>query len=136
VKFEKNGIIEMSVFPTKSSTMGSFAQTILFLFGSATSAVHATNIFAPASTLAKSIADSVFVLIITGIPLDKTRTGGGRPPKLTPQRQIAMVRMISRAGGWLLTWPAFSASAKQRPRAFWLVRERAFARQRQEEKHD
>jgi cytochrome c oxidase subunit 2 len=55
----------------------SFGQTILFLFwsgiavwaaGPTHSTANATNIFAPASTPAKSIADfSVFVLAITGI---------------------------------------------------------------------
>jgi cytochrome c oxidase subunit 2 len=62
---------------TESSTLRSLAQTILLLFWSATGAwasdpgdptANATNIFAPASTPAKSIADlSVFVLVITGI---------------------------------------------------------------------
>src|SRR5713101_3248661 len=61
----------------KSSTVRFLAQTILLLFWSAItlwasepkgSPPHGTNIFAPASTPAKSIADlSVFVLVITGI---------------------------------------------------------------------
>jgi cytochrome c oxidase subunit 2 len=61
----------------KSSTVRLLAQTILLLFCSAVtvwasdpngSPAHGTNIFAPASTPAKSIADlSVFVLVITGI---------------------------------------------------------------------
>jgi cytochrome c oxidase subunit 2 len=61
----------------KSSTVRLLGQTILLLFWSALtvwasepkgSASHGTNIFAPASTPAKSIADlSVFVLVITGI---------------------------------------------------------------------
>ena len=61
----------------KSSTLRRLAQTILLLFWSAMtvwasepkgSSSHGTNIFAPASTPAKSIADlSVFVLVITGI---------------------------------------------------------------------
>ena len=59
------------------SSLRFFEQTILLLFWSATavwagepkgSASHGTNIFAPASTPANSIADlSVFVLVITGI---------------------------------------------------------------------
>jgi cytochrome c oxidase subunit II len=67
----------MSMLRMKSSTLRSLAQTILLLFWSATavwasepkgSSSHGTNIFAPASTPAKSIADlSVFVLVITGI---------------------------------------------------------------------
>ena len=62
---------------TESSTSRPLAQTILLLFWSATGVwasapgdptPNATNIFAPASTPAKSIADlSVFVLVITGI---------------------------------------------------------------------
>jgi len=61
----------------KSSTVRLLAQTILLLFWSAvvvwagepkSAPSHGTNIFAPASTPAKSIADlSVFVLVITGI---------------------------------------------------------------------
>ena len=61
----------------KSSTLRSAAKTILLLFWSAIAAwaieprpspSHGTNIFAPASTPAKSIADlSVFVLAVTGI---------------------------------------------------------------------
>src|SRR5271170_1367906 len=60
----------------KSSTMRCLVQAILLLFWSAITAwarakapsSHGTNIFAPASTPAKSIADlSVFVLVITGI---------------------------------------------------------------------
>ena len=62
---------------TESSTLRPLAQTILLLFWSATGVwasepgdptANATNIFAPASTPAKSIADlSVFALVITGI---------------------------------------------------------------------
>lgn len=62
---------------TKPSTSRFLAQTILLLFWSATGVwasapgdptPNATNIFAPASTPAKSIAHlSVFVLVITGI---------------------------------------------------------------------
>jgi cytochrome c oxidase subunit 2 len=61
----------------KSSTVRPLAQTILLLFWSAVTAwasepkgspPHGTNIFAPASTPAKSIANlSVFVLVTTGI---------------------------------------------------------------------
>ena len=61
----------------KSSPLQFLVQTILLLFWSAMAAwasepkgssSHGTNIFAPASTPAKSIADlSVFVLVITGI---------------------------------------------------------------------
>src|SRR6476661_8729939 len=61
----------------RSSTVRFLAQAVLLLFWSAMtvwasepkgSAPHGTNIFAPASTPAKSIADlSVFVLVITGI---------------------------------------------------------------------
>jgi cytochrome c oxidase subunit II len=61
----------------KSSTLRFLSQTILLLFWSAIavwanepkgSSPHGTNIFAPTSTPAKSIADlSVFVLVITGI---------------------------------------------------------------------
>ena len=67
----------MSLLRMKSSTLRFFAQTILLLFWSAVagwgsepsgSSSHGTNIFAPASTPAKSIADlSVFVLAVTGI---------------------------------------------------------------------
>jgi len=63
----------------KSSTMRVLAKAILLLFWSAmavcasdrkSSSPHGTNIFAPASTPAKSIADlSVFVLATTGIIL-------------------------------------------------------------------
>src|SRR6476620_11286509 len=66
----------MSILRMKSSTVRFLAQTILLLFCSAITAwasepqgssSHGTNIFAPASTPAKSIADlSVFVLVITG----------------------------------------------------------------------
>jgi cytochrome c oxidase subunit 2 len=61
----------------KSSTLRSVAETVLFLFwsivtvwasGPKAPSSQGTNIFAPASTPAKSIADlSVFVLVITGI---------------------------------------------------------------------
>src|SRR5712675_173506 len=61
----------------QSSTVRLLAQTILLLFWSAMTvwasepqgpSSHGTNIFAPASTPAKSIADlSLFVLVITGI---------------------------------------------------------------------
>jgi len=63
------------MFKMKSSTLRSFAQTILFSVWSIAvwasepkdSTPNATNIFAPASTPAKSISDlSVFVLVITG----------------------------------------------------------------------
>src|SRR5690348_8910848 len=67
----------MSMLKMKSSTLRVLAQTILLLFWSAMAvwasepkgpSSHGTNIFAPASTPAKSIADlSVFVLVITGI---------------------------------------------------------------------
>src|SRR6266403_2024509 len=72
----ENGRREMSMLKMKSSTVRFLAQTILLLFWSAMtlwasepkSSSHGTNIFAPASTPAKSIADlSVFVLVITGI---------------------------------------------------------------------
>jgi cytochrome c oxidase subunit 2 len=73
----KNGRREMSILQMKSSTLRFPAQTMLPLFWSAMAAwasepkglsSHGTNIFAPASTPAKSIADlSVFVLVITGI---------------------------------------------------------------------
>jgi cytochrome c oxidase subunit 2 len=72
----ENGRREMPMF-RKSSTVRFLAQTILLPFWSAMtvwagepigSSAHGTNIFAPASTPAKSIADlSVFVLVITGI---------------------------------------------------------------------
>ena len=72
----KNGRREMSVW-RKSSTVRSLARTIVLPCWSAItvraselkgSPPHGTNIFAPASTPAKSIADlSVFVLVITGI---------------------------------------------------------------------
>lgn len=61
----------------KSSTVRTLAQTLLVIFWSAVAAwaseskgspSHGTNIFAPASTPAKSITDlSVFILVITGI---------------------------------------------------------------------
>jgi cytochrome c oxidase subunit II len=67
----------MSMLKMKSSTLLFLAQTILLFSWSAItlwasepkgSSPHGTNIFAPASTPAKSIADlSVFVLVITGI---------------------------------------------------------------------
>src|ERR1700751_1159633 len=67
----------MSMLRLKSSTLRCLAQTILLLFWSAIAmwasepkgpSPHGTNIFAPASTPAKSIADlSVFVLVVTGI---------------------------------------------------------------------
>jgi cytochrome c oxidase subunit II len=67
----------MSMLKMKSSTVRFLVQTILLLSWSAIagwasepkgSSPHGTNIFAPASTPAKSIADlSVFVLVITGI---------------------------------------------------------------------
>ena len=67
----------MSTFRMKSSTLRILAQTMLLLFWSAVagwasepkgSSPNGTNIFAPASTPAKSIADlSVFVLVTTGI---------------------------------------------------------------------
>lgn len=73
----ENGRPEMPMLRMKSSTMRFLAQTILLLSWSAItlsasdakgSAPHGTNIFSPASTPAKSIADlSVFVLVITGI---------------------------------------------------------------------
>jgi len=73
----ENGRREMSMLRIKSSTVRFLAQTMLLLFWSAMtvwasepkgSSSHGTNIFAPASTPAKSIADlSVFVLVITGI---------------------------------------------------------------------
>src|SRR5258708_10393404 len=68
---------EMSMLRRKSSPVRFRAQTILLLFWPAItlwasepkgSPPHGTNIFAPASTPAKSIADlSIFVLVITGI---------------------------------------------------------------------
>jgi cytochrome c oxidase subunit II len=67
----------MPMLRMKSSTLRFLAQTALLLLWSAaavwasepkSSSSHGTNIFAPASTPAKSIADlSVFVLVITGI---------------------------------------------------------------------
>jgi cytochrome c oxidase subunit II len=73
----ENGRREMSMLKMKLSTLRFLAQTVLLLFCSAMavwasepkgSSSHGTNIFAPASTPAKSIADlSVFVLVITGI---------------------------------------------------------------------
>src|ERR1700735_580648 len=73
----EDGRREMSMLRMKSSTVRFLAQTMLLLFCSAMvvwatepkgSSPHGTNIFAPASTPAKSIADlSVFVLVITGI---------------------------------------------------------------------
>src|SRR5580658_6820732 len=73
----ENGRREISMLQMKTSMLRFLAQTIVLLFWSAValwasepkgSAPHGTNIFAPASTPAKSIADlSVFVLGITGI---------------------------------------------------------------------
>ena len=70
----KTGTREISMLQMKSSTLGFLAQTMLLLFWSAVAASargpspNGTNIFAPASTPAKSISDlSVFVLVITGI---------------------------------------------------------------------
>jgi cytochrome c oxidase subunit 2 len=73
----KNGRRVMSLLKMKSSTLRFLAQTMLLLFWSAMAgwasepkgpSSQGTNIFAPASTPAKSIADlSVFVLVITGI---------------------------------------------------------------------
>src|SRR5580692_10152286 len=73
----KNGRRQMSMLKINSSTLRFFGQAILLVFWSAMAAwasepkgssPHGTNIFAPASTPAKSIADlSVFVLVITGI---------------------------------------------------------------------
>ena len=73
----ENGRREMSMLRIKSSTVRFLRQTMLLLFWSVMavwasepkgSSPHGTNIFAPASTPAKSIADlSVFVLVITGI---------------------------------------------------------------------
>jgi heme/copper-type cytochrome/quinol oxidase subunit 2 len=67
----------MSMLKMKPSTLRFLTRTMLLLFWSAMagwasepkgSPSHGTNIFAPASTPAKSIADlSVFVLVITGI---------------------------------------------------------------------
>ncbi len=67
----------MSMSKMKSSTLRVLAQTILLLFWSAIAMwasepkgapPHGTNIFAPSSTPAKSIANlSVFVLVTTGI---------------------------------------------------------------------
>src|ERR1700723_2660863 len=73
----KNRRRQMSMLKINSSTLRFFGQAILLVFWSAMAAwasepkgspPHGTNIFAPASTPAKSIADlSVFVLVITGI---------------------------------------------------------------------
>src|ERR1700683_724730 len=73
----KNGRRKMSMLNMKSSTLRLLAQGILLLFWSAMAvwasepkgpSPHGTNIFAPPSPPAKSIADlSVFVLVITGI---------------------------------------------------------------------
>ena len=67
----------MALFRMKSSTLWFLALTILLVFWPATAMwssepksplPHGTNIFAPASTPARSIADlSVFVLAITGV---------------------------------------------------------------------
>jgi cytochrome c oxidase subunit 2 len=67
----------MSMLKMRSSTVRFLAETILLLFCPAVtmwaiepkgSSPHGTNIFAPSSTPAKSIADlSVFVLVITGL---------------------------------------------------------------------
>jgi cytochrome c oxidase subunit II len=73
----ENGRREMSMLKMKSSKVWLLTRTMLFLFWSVVavwasepkgSSSHGTNIFAPASTPAKSIAElSVFVLVITGI---------------------------------------------------------------------
>jgi cytochrome c oxidase subunit 2 len=73
----EKGRREMSILRMKSSTLRFVAQTILLFFWSTMavwasepkgSSSHGTNIFAPASTPARSIAHlSVFVLVITGI---------------------------------------------------------------------
>jgi cytochrome c oxidase subunit II len=73
----KIGRREMSMLQIKPSTLRFLAQTMLLLFWSAmavwasepkTSSPNGTNIFAPASTPARSISElSVFVLVITGI---------------------------------------------------------------------
>src|SRR5579863_8877037 len=73
----ENGRREMALFRMKSSTLWFLALTILLVFWPATAMwsskpkspfPHGTNIFAPASTPARSIADlSVFVLAITGV---------------------------------------------------------------------
>jgi cytochrome c oxidase subunit 2 len=73
----RNGRREMSLLKMKVSTLRFLAQTVLLLFWSAMAAwasepkgssPNGTNIFAPASSAAKSIAGlSVFVLVITGI---------------------------------------------------------------------
>src|SRR6202041_839116 len=73
----ENGRRGMSMLRMKSSTLRFLAQTMLLLFWCAMtvwasepkgSSPHGTDIFSPASTPAKSIADlSVFVLVITGI---------------------------------------------------------------------
>jgi cytochrome c oxidase subunit 2 len=71
----ENGRRDMSIMRMKSSALRLLAGTTLLLVWSLTawaseatgSPSHGTNIFAPASTPAKSIADlSVFVLVITG----------------------------------------------------------------------
>jgi cytochrome c oxidase subunit II len=73
----KNGRREVSILRMTSSKLRFFALATLLLFWSAAAAwasepkgssPHGTNIFAPASTPAKSITDlSVFVLVTTGI---------------------------------------------------------------------
>src|SRR5580692_5907496 len=73
----KNGRRKMSMLNMKSSTLRLLAQGILLLFWSAMAvwasepkgpSPHGTNVFSPASTPAKSIADlSLFVFVITGI---------------------------------------------------------------------
>src|SRR5246127_2208752 len=73
----ENGRREMSMLNMKSSTVRFLGQTIFLLFWSAMAvwageptspSPQGTNIFAPVSTPAKSIADlSLFVLLITGI---------------------------------------------------------------------
>jgi cytochrome c oxidase subunit 2 len=73
----ESGRRDMSMLEMKSSKVRLPVQTMLLLFWSAVavwasepkgSSPHGTNIFAPASTPAKSIADlSVFVLVVTGI---------------------------------------------------------------------
>src|SRR6201982_430744 len=73
----ENGRREMSILRMKSSALRFLVQTILLLFWSAMavwasepngSSPHGTNIFAPASTPAKSVSDlSTFVLVVTGI---------------------------------------------------------------------
>jgi cytochrome c oxidase subunit 2 len=73
----ENGRREMSMLRMKSSAVQFLAQTMILLFWSAMAAwasepkgpsPNGTNIFAPVSTPAKSIADlSVFVLVINGL---------------------------------------------------------------------